>query len=235
MSIIYPSNLNNKSDNSFGGSTIIQSYGFLSESKKNDIIIFSSVALYNTDPNFSNLYNLILTKVKEGIILLLEVPQNWCNKTFPNGCTTDGDFKLQPSNIKYLKQLLSYSNCVPLYTTDSFKIHLKCCDWISTDSNNPQAAIYFGSSNMYSSYHDEVGMYVAGDYTKDELILQAVISRSLIIDDYENYNNIIIPKKNLDSYNYVKNFLNNIGQKYINPNKKLINNIYFPVNNTHLL
>ena len=60
MSIIYPSNLNNKIDNTFGGSTITQSYGFLYESKKNDIIIFSSVALYNTDSNFKNLYDLIL-------------------------------------------------------------------------------------------------------------------------------------------------------------------------------
>ena len=40
---------------------------------------------------------------------------------------------------------------------------------------------------MYTSYHDEVGMYVTGDYTKDNLILQAVMSRSLIIDDYYCY------------------------------------------------
>lgn len=230
MTIIYPSNLNNKIDNSFDGSTITQSYGFLSESKKNDIIIFSAVGLYNTDSNFENLYDLILQKVKEGVILLLEVPQNWCtSEKFPDGCTNEGTFQLQPDNVKYLKNLLSYPNCVPLYTTNYFQIHLKCCDWISTQTDNPQSAIYFGSSNMYSSYHDEVGMYVTGDYTKDDLILHAVISRSMIIDDYADRLNIQIPQRNLHSYNYAKNFLYNIGNKYINQNKKLINNIYFPI------
>ena len=108
MSIIYPSNLNNKIDNTFGGSTITQSYGFLYESKKNDIIIFSSVALYNTDFNFKNLYNLILQKVKEGVILLLEVPQNWCTtKKFPDGCSTKGTFQLQSDNVKYLKTFIN--------------------------------------------------------------------------------------------------------------------------------
>lgn len=212
-----------------GGSTITQSYGFLSKSKKDDIIIFSSVALYNTDYNFKNLYDLILQKLKEGVILLLEVPQNWCTKKFPDGCSTKGTFELQPDNVKYLKTLLTYPNCVPLYTTEYFSIHLKCCDWISTDLNNPQAAIYFGSSNMYTSYHDEVGMYVTGDYTKDNLILQAVISRSLIIDDYAGM--LTISPDKSDSYNFAKNFLNTVGQKYINQNKTLSDNIYFPIKN----
>ena len=86
---------------------------------------------------------------------------------------------------------------------------------------------------MYSSYHEEVGMYISGDYTNDNLILQSIISRSLIIDDFAYKNNISIPQKNIDSYNFVKNFFYTIGTKYIKKEQKLINNIYYPIQNVN--
>jgi hypothetical protein len=235
MSLISPSNLNNKIDGSFNGSTFYQSINFIKKSKKNDIIIFSSVMFKTDDENNKELYNLFLEKVKNGVILLLFIPQNWCNKNIPLGC--DGyksdAFHLNSNNENFLNILLKYSNCIPLYTTNTFNIHLKSCDWISTDSNMPKAAVYFGSSNMYSSYHEEVGMYISGDYTNDNLILQSIISRSLIIDDFAYKNNISVPQKNIDSYNFVKNFFYTIGTKYIKKEQKLINNIYYPIQNVN--
>lgn len=250
MSIIYPSNLNNHFKDgvqSFGGSSLTQTYGFLSLAQPNDIIIFSSVGLYpNIEQNFQGLYDLILDKVKSGVILLIGIPQIWCMDDddggyYPLGCGSQGALSINDDGKQYLEELLSYDNCIPLYTTDKFAVHLKCCDWISTDNTNPQAAIYFGSSNFYTSWHEELGMYVTGDYNQDDLILQAVVSRLNYVEQWSkgwpHWMAFNIPIESLSQnkqnyYNTAINYMRQLGQAVITEDyvKKLNGGIYFPVN-----
>lgn len=187
--VIYPSNLNNKSDGSFIGSTAYQAKQVVLKAQKGDVLIFSSVTL-NYDSYFQDLFDTMYEKVqKKGVNLILHVPQNWCNGSadgsIPAGCNLIGTFPLEKDSVqKFYKSLIALPRCFPLYTTDSFKIHLKSCDWISMNLQNPQAWIYFGSSNFQVSGHEEVGMYVTGDYSKSNIVLQSVLSRALIIGDY---------------------------------------------------
>ena len=85
---------------------------------------------------------------------------------------------------------------------------------ISLNSNNPKAAIYFGSANFYNSYHDEIGMYIYGDYSTNIVALQAVLSRTLAIDDYASKSNVTsMTTAQSQSYNIVKKKLQAIGDK----------------------
>jgi hypothetical protein len=222
MTTIYPSTLTT----SLYGSTRTQSYGFLSYAKSGDIILYSSVALYSDD--WHNLFTEIKNKAQNGVYVIILIPQNWCNKNgkYPYGCTNKGAFQLTNDGTKYLKSILALDTCIPIYTTDYFLIHLKACDWISLDKNNPKCAIYYGSSNFYDSQHDEIGLWVYGDYTNNPIAFQSLLSRALMIDDYQGLSTTTqMTTKQTKNYTYIKNTLNNIGYagKF---NTQFNNNLY---------
>jgi hypothetical protein len=200
------------------GSTFSNALFYLSTAVAGDVIIYSSVAFYlGSQTTTGQFITLLNQKLSDGVnLILLEDTYEWESPTSPF-------YMKQDIDRETLNILKAQSNCYTMkFTGNYLQIHLKSFDLISFASKS--AYIYYGSSNFYDSGHEEVGMYVTGNYETNNIVFSSLVSRLTVLLNSSGTSPVILPTK--PGFSEILDKLNGITSSY-KPDKQ--NGLYFDV------